>query len=226
LRLLLRLWFRRFPPGKEFGEWLAESASTDNSQVIEFRKSAAAERRKSAKAAYAENRIAADDVSLEEVGDIESFLQELTTIIQAGENTAFEAKTSILEFKDRVRKAPSLNVTARSEFRSQFDDWFTMYSPYTASVARIQLVSVKHGPADHTLIAYTWVFNSEYPDRVAWYLRSKEKEMRIVDFELLDTSALESDDTARQFSAAFIGPAWDNYLAVHENSISDAMTDE
>ena len=216
----------QIPPGKEFGEWLAESASTDDSQIIEFRSSAAAERLKSARAAYAEDRIASDDVTPEEIAAIESFLQDLMSVIQAGENTAFEAKTSILEFKDRVRQAPSLNFTARREFRSQFDDWFTMYCPYTASVSRIQLVSVKRDPADHTLIAYTWVFNSEYPDRVAWYLRSNGQEMRIVDFELLDTSALESDDAARQFSAAFIGPAWENYLAVHENSISDVTSDE
>jgi tetratricopeptide (TPR) repeat protein len=216
----------QIPPGKEFGEWLAESASTDDSQVIEFGNSAAAERLKSAKAAYAENRVAAEDASPKEVVAVESFLRELTTIIQSGENTAFEAKTSILEFKDRVRKAPSLSFTARREFRSQFDDWFTMYCPYTASVSRIQLVSVKRDPADHTLIAYTWVFNSEYPDRVAWYLRSNGQEMRIVDFELLDASALESDDTARQFSAAFTGQAWDNYLAIQEDLISDATSDE
>lgn len=216
----------QIPPGKEFGEWLAESASTDDSQIIEFRRSTAAERLKSAKAAYAENCLPAEDVSPEEIAAIESFLLELTSVIQTGDNTAFEAKTSSLEFKDRVRKAPSLNLTARREFRSQFDHWFTMYCPYTASVSRIQLVSVKRDPADHTLIAYTWVFNSEYPDRVAWYLRSNGQEIRIVDFEILDTSALESDDAARQFSAAFIGPAWENYLAVHEDLLSDVTSDE
>ena len=216
----------QIPPGKGFGEWLAESASTDDSQIIEFRKSAAAERLESAKAAYAENRIASADVSQEEIDAIESFLQELTTVLQAGEDTAFEAKASILEFRDRVRTAPSLNFTGRREFRSQFDDWFTMYCPYATSVSRIQLVSVKRDPADHTLIAYTWVFSSDYPDRVAWYLRSSGQKMRIVDFEILDTSALESDDTARQFSAAFTGAVWDNYLAVHESSVSDATSVE
>ena len=214
------------PPGKGFGEWLAESASTDDSQIIEFRKSAAAERLASAKAAYAENLIASDSVSQEEIAAIETFLQELTTVIQGGDDKAFEAKASILEFKDRVRKAPSLNLTARREFRSQFDEWFRMYCPYPTLVSRMQLVAVKRDPADHTLIAYTWVFNSAYPERVAWYLRSDGPVMRIVDYEILDLLALESDETAREFSAAFTGVVWDNYLAVHERSTSDATSIE
>jgi len=76
----------QIPPGKGFGEWLAQSASPDDSQIIEFRKSAAAERLVSAKAAYAADRIASDDVSQEDIAAIESFLQELTTVIQAGDD--------------------------------------------------------------------------------------------------------------------------------------------
>ena len=142
----------QIPAGKSFREWLAESASTDDS-----------------------------------------------------DDSAFAAKASILEFKDRVRKAPSLNFTGRREFRSQFDEWFTMYCPNPKLVSGMQFVSVKRHPADHTLIAYTWVFDSTYPERVPWYLRSNGQEIWIVDYENLDSSAMESDATAREFSAAFAG---------------------
>ena len=215
---------KQLPPGKGFAEWIAESSGTDNSQRIDFRISAATQRLGSARAAYAGKQLASDDVTPQDVEQIQTLLRELLAIMRTSENSAFEAKTSLPEFRDRVRQAPSLSITAMREFRLEFDNWFTMYAPYAGYVSRIELVAVEHDPADHTLIAYTWVFNSTYPDRVAWYLRGNGNEMRIVDFEILDTQALESDESAREFSAAFTGSYWDNYGAVFEAKTDSAMS--
>ncbi len=215
---------KQLPPGKGFAEWIAESSGTDNSQRIDFRMSAATQRLEAARAAYAGKQLASDDVTPQDVEQIQTLLRELLAIMRTSENSAFEAKTSLPEFRDRVRQAPSLSITAMRQFRQEFDGWFTMYPPYAGYVARIELVAVEHDTADHTLIAYTWVFNSAYPERIAWYLRSNGNEMRIVDFEILDTLALESDESAREFSAAFTGSYWDNYGAVFEAKADSAMS--
>jgi len=141
---------------------------------------------------------ASDDVTAEEVTAIESFLKHLTTVLQKNDDETFAAERRLLEFKDRVRLAASLSFTARGQCRKQFDEWFTMYSPYSSAVSRIQLVSVKRGSSDHsTLIDWTWVFNSEYPDRVAWYLRSNGTEMRLVDFEMPSTLTINLSNSPR-----------------------------
>lgn len=216
----------QIPAGKDFGEWIAEAASQDNSQIVEFRRSDAPARLQTARTAFDARLTPADDVSSDEMKSVELFLQELTKIMQEGDDKAFESKFSVPEFKDRVRKANSISFTAKSGFRSQFDEWHTTFSPYSSSLSSIHLVSLKHDPADHTLIAYTWVFNSAYPDRVAWYLRSNGQQMRIVDYEILDTCQLESDSCARQFSAAFTGTYWNNFLEVLEYTGGDQTTSE
>ena len=223
--VVLLIWVK-LPAGNDLGDWLAKAASTDNSQVVEFRMSQASQRLQAANAAYTERQTAIADVPAEELEAVESFLLELTTILQSGDDSAFENKISLPEFKDRVRKAPSISFAARREFRSQFDEWYETYSPYSVGISRIQLASVKRDPSDNTLIVYTWVFHSIYPDRVAWYLRNNGQQLRIVDYEILDTSMLESDEQARQFSAAFTGIYWDNYLEVHEFSDTDTTTPE
>jgi heme/copper-type cytochrome/quinol oxidase subunit 3 len=72
----------QIPPGKTFGDWIAETASHDNSQIVEFRASGATERLQAARTAYGNKLLPSNDVSVDEITLIESFLQELTNVIQ------------------------------------------------------------------------------------------------------------------------------------------------
>ena len=223
-------WVRsQVPAGKTLEQWLAETTTPDTSDVVPFHISGITERNLLAYEAYSSGPLHPGSVSNEELAQIRTLMNDLEKIFQADDDVAFRSTMDWAEFKSRVSSSSSMSAIGRSDFRTGFDDWFDEYCPFGMDVQRIQVRAALHHPSDNTLIVYTWIHNSAYPERAAWYLRQSGDSLRIVDYENLDSAVLHSDEAARLYSSAFTGILWDNFLETHQltrpESDSDAETE-
>ena len=90
-----------------------------------------------------------------------------------------------------------------------------LYLPINPGAVSVQRIVSGDGPDEY--VVYSWVNNAgDYPEPAAWYFQKLRGSMKLVDYALLDEAELASERVAREFSSAFTGTIWDNYLAIFE----------
>jgi tetratricopeptide (TPR) repeat protein len=207
------------PGGFDFTNFAESLTNPDDSDVVPFDSPETRRRIQDAAQVYESQQPIGGGVSDNDVARIQTALQNLEQALETDDAARFRALVDVTAFRSRVRQSESLTPDARMSFASQFDGWMQHFSP--SLVSRIKLVAIRRDSVTNFLMAYTWVYvDSEYSDPWVWYFHLSQGELKLVDFDTVDTALLYSDRTAREFSAAHLDSRWDNFVELYAVNFS------
>ena len=212
-----------------FQQWANSVASFDDTQPAEFDTEQVIDRISNASHQLNNTQVAGEGVSEAAVAELNEAMETLQDIVFTADDDRFSAFIDHQAFANRVKNSRCISQTAKAQFQFQFRDWMELYLPVGPGTFSVQRITSGNSPDE--FVVYAWVNNAgDYPEPAAWYFQKLQGAMKLVDYALLDEVELASERVAREFSAAFTGTLWDNYLAIFETDYftidRDAAIDE